>query len=313
MDSAAPGSTIVIPPGIYHESVLISTDRLVLRARPGAVLDGTGQSGADGIRVIAPPGRRLSGFELNGLTVRNFSRNGIFLRGVDGYRITGTITRDDREYGIFPVQTSMGRIDHTSSSGSLDTGLYIGQSTDVELDHNVTFGNTIGIDVEVSDRVQVHHNAATGNAIGAIAQVIPGLSRASTQGTIFEQNDFTGNNAANPSTDPNDLLTQLPNGLGLLLVATDGTIVKNNVITGNHTAGLAAVQLPPAIAAVDPRIDPFPRNLRVVGNVVLGNAGHPDPKTAAPPADIVWDTSGSANCWTGNRFVSSVPTALPDC
>ena len=233
VDAAHPGGTVVIPPGVYRESVVITTDRLTLRAAPGTVLDGAGLTGADGLgvtaptgarltgadclRVTAPTGARLTGFELDGLTVRNFNRNGVFLRDVDNYRITGTVTRNDLDYGIFPVRTSRGRIDHTTSSGSLDTGLYIGQSTDIELDHNVETGNTIGIDAEASDRVHLHlhlhHNLATRNAIGAVAQVVPGLSRTTTDGTVIDHNVFTANNAANPSTDPNDLLTRLPDGL----------------------------------------------------------------------------------------------------
>jgi len=290
VDAARPGGTVVIPPGVYRESVVITTDRLTLRAAPGTVLDGAGLTGADCLRVTAPTGARLTGadclrvtaptgarltgFELDGLTVRNFNRNGVFLRDVDNYRITGTVTRNDLDYGIFPVRTSRGRIDHTTSSGSLDTGLYIGQSTDIELDHNVETGNTIGIDAEASDRVHLHlhlhHNLATRNAIGAVAQVVPGLSRTTTDGTVIDHNVFTANNAANPSTDPNDLLTRLPNGLGLLVVATDHTTVQDKIITANQTTVMAVVQLPPDIAAFDPRIDPFPNNVHVTGNIVTG-------------------------------------------
>ena len=313
VDAAPPGSTVVIPPGVYHESVSIHTDRLTLRAAPGAVLDGTGLAGPDGLRVVAPSGARLTGFELDGLTVQNFTRDGVFLRDVDTYRITGTVTRNDLDYGIFPVRTNHGRVDHTTSSGSLDTGLYIGQSVDIELDHNVATGHTIGIDIEASDHVDLHHNLATRNAIGAVAQVVPGLSRTTTQDTVIDHNIFTGNNAANPSTDPNDFLTRLPNGLGLLIVATDHTTTKHNIITDNQTAGMAVVQLPPDIAALDPRVNPYPTNLAVTNNIITRNAFHPDPTNTGPAADIVWDGSGTGNCWSRNITGSTAPTTLPTC
>jgi hypothetical protein len=67
----------------------------------------------------------------------------------------------------------------------------------------------------------------------------PGLSRTSTGDAIIEHNVFSGNNAANPSTDPHDLLTLLSNGLGLLLMATNNSVVRNNVITDNQTTGMA--------------------------------------------------------------------------
>ena len=53
-------------------------------------------------------------------------------------------------------------------------------------------------------------------------------------------------------------------------MATDHTTVQDKIITANQTTGMAVVQLPPDIAAFDPRIDPFPNNVHVTGNIVTG-------------------------------------------
>ena len=312
VDAAPPGSTIVIPRGRYHEAVTIDKSGLTLRAAPGAVLDGGG-SLVDGLRVVAPAGQRINQFVLAGLTVQNFTRFGVYLRDVDNYRITGTVTRDILVDGLFPVRTSNGRIDHTVSTGSKDTGLYIGQSTNVTLDHNIDVGNTIGIDVEVSDGVIATNNLATGNAIGAIAQVVPGLGRTTTNGTVFRGNVFSGNNAQNPSTDPQDLLSQLPGGVGLLTVATANTEIQDNVVVDNRTVGIAVVQLPAVVAALDPRIDPLPRQVRVLSNLIFDNGWMPDPNYVPLSGNAVWDGSGSGNCWSGNQPVTAALSALPAC
>lgn len=61
-------------------------------------------------------------------------------------------------------------------------------------------------------------------------------------------------------------------------------------------------------------IDPAPVGDRVVGNRVLGNgtALLPPPFDALE-ADLVWDGSGSDDCWSGNQFGTSVPPQLPAC
>ena len=96
-------------------------------------------------------------------------------------------------------------------------------------------------------------------------------------------------------------------------MATDHTTVQDKIITANQTTGMAVVQLPPDIAAFDPRIDPFPNNVHVTGNIVTGNAHHPSPQNAGPAADIVWDTTGLGNCWSRNITDSTVPPTLPHC
>jgi hypothetical protein len=87
-----------------------------------------------------------------------------------------------------------------------------------------------------------------------------------------------------------------------------------NIVTGNLTAGILIAQLPPEAASQDPRIDPFPDHNEIRNNVTLENGADPDPKIAPlPGADLVWDTSGSGNCWAGNTFQSSFPDPLPRC
>jgi hypothetical protein len=45
----------------------------------------------------------------------------------------------------------------------------------------------------------------------------------------------------------------------------------------------------------------------------LHNGSNPDPRLAPlPGADLLWDLSGTANCWAGNVFTTSFPT-LPAC
>ena len=60
--------------------------------------------------------------------------------------------------------------------------------------------------------------------------------------------------------------------------------------------------------------DPIPDDDHVNRNTVLGNGSDPDPRLAPlPPADLLWDGTGTGNCWEANTFASAFPNPLPPC
>ena len=90
-------------------------------------------------------------------------------------------------------------------------------------------------------------------------------------------------------------------------------IVEDNTVSENNSAGIVVIQLPPELAGLDPRIDPYPDDNQIRDNIVMQNGSNPDPRlTPLPGADLLWDLSGGGNCWTGNQFKSAFPT-LPSC
>lgn len=53
VDAAQPGDTVRVPPGVYHENVLVNKDNITIEGSRGAILDGTGLPGNSGITVRA--------------------------------------------------------------------------------------------------------------------------------------------------------------------------------------------------------------------------------------------------------------------
>lgn len=315
VDAANPGDTVRVPPGTYHENVLVTKDNITIEGSAGVILDGTGLPGASGITVRSlTPLARINRFRLTGLRIQNYIRNGVILNRVDNYQIDHGEYIDNLAYGIFPIRSSQGLIEFNRVSGSNDTGIYIGQSSDAVIRNNHITDCTVGINVEVSSTISVQDNKVMDNTVGMFTAVLPGLSVTETTNIQINGNLFIQNNRPNPVTDPMDILSQLPNGIGLLIFGADHVTVTDNKVSGNNSAGIAVIQVPPALAALDPRIDPFPDHNRISKNVVLSNGSNPDPKIAPfPPSDLIWDLSGMGNCWSDNVFKTSFPTSLPDC
>ena len=315
VDAANPGDRVRVPPGIYRENVLVTKDNISIEGSSGSVMDGTGLSGKSGITVKPPASSmRISGFRLSGLQIQNYSENGVILVRVDNFGIGHGKYLNNDEYGIFPISSSHGLIEFNQVSGSNDTGIYIGQSHDVVIKANYVSDCTVGIDVELSSNIAVQDNKAIENTIGMTTEVLPGLRVTTTTGVQIINNLLIGNNRPNPVTDPTELLSQLPTGAGLLIIGADGVTVKHNIVIQNRSVGIGIIQLPPAAAGLDPRVNPFPDNDEVLENVVILNGGDPDPKLAPfPPSDLIWDFSGSGNCWDDNLYKTSFPAALPDC
>ena len=315
VDAAHPGDIIRVPPGIYRENLLVTKNNITIKGQSGAIPDGTGLPGNSGITVRASsPSSRINGFKLTGLQIQNYGRNGVILVRVDNYQIEDGKYINNEEYGIFPIRSSHGLIRSNQVSGSNDTGIYIGQSQDAIIQGNYVSDCTVGIEVEVSSTITVKDNRLTGNTIGMTAVVLPGLSLTVTTDIQIIDNTFDNNNRANPVTDPTDILSQLPSGSGLLIFGADHVIVKDNKVVQNNSVGIAVTQLPPALASLDPRIDPFPDYNAIIDNVVMENGSNPDPKLVPfPPGDLLWDVSGTGNCWSDNAFNTAFPSSLPVC
>ena len=315
VDLANPGDSVRVPPGVYRENVRVTKNNITINGSPDAILNGTGLTGDSGITVEPlTPSLRIDGFTLSGLQIRNYSFNGVLLIEVDNFQIDHGQYVDNDEYGIFPILCSHGLVEFNQVSGSDDTGIYIGQSHDALIRQNHVSDCTVGIDVENSSNVIVQDNWASDNSLGMTTEVLPGLTETATTGIQIIRNVLSSNNRPNPVTDPMDFLSALPSGSGLLIAGADNVLVKSNVVNLNNSVGIAVIQIPPALAALDPRIDPFPDNDSIQDNVVLLNGHNPDPKLAPfPGSDLIWDFSGANNCWDRNVYNTSFPMQLPDC
>ena len=311
VDSASPGDTIVVPPGTYRETVVVDKDDLTIRGSVAAILDASGHE--YGIRVgtgeitgsppVCPP-LTVHDFTLDGLTIQNSDDIGIFLIGVDGFHVTHGRYLDNAEYGVFPRCSQNGLIDHNSGGGGEDATIYVGVDDGVVVEKNDLRDGEIGIELENTLHTIVRNNHVSGNVAGILVVVLPGLPRSVTDDALIEDNVIDANNLPNPFPPPPpffDDLQLLPSGTGILNVGGDHVVIRNNVVNRNNSVGVALVENPFGFGPPDDNV--------VTDNVIMQNGKRPDPRSTGS-GDIVYDGSGSGNCFSDNVFKTDFPPGI---
>lgn len=313
VDAATPGSRILVQPGIYEQAVTID--------RPQIDLVGDLSDPAAGDVILQNPGGQQNGItvtengdgvEISGLTVRDFEENGVFLVRVEGFLLSNITAENDGEYGLFPVLSSNGVITDCRAIGHEDTGIYVGLSQNVTVQNSSASQNVNGIEIENSSHIQVSGNETFDNTAGILVVLLPGLSVKSSTDILVSDNSVHDNNLPNLAADGFE--RAVPAGSGILIVGTDATTVQQNRVTGNEFVGIgvASTGLLAELAGVPvDDIEPLPDGVRVLENEAAGNGGAQPIPTLPPGVDLLWDGTGSDDCWSGNMFGTSLNLDLP--
>jgi parallel beta-helix repeat protein len=343
VQNASAGDVIIVFPGTYYEGSpgdlnaltitkdgvrlvgVSSPERPVILANAGTQGFGIWVSPSDSVGPAAqsdtenPPcgtsGAVVKDFSLSGFTVSGFSRHGVHLACVDGFELTRNLATDNAVYGLFPVVSQNGTVSNNEvRNTSSDAGIYIGQSDNIEIADNWAHNNLIGIEVENSRNCAVVGNLTSGNTVGILVDLLPGLLEKTQDSTFVSFNGVKDNNRDN-TAEPGDITAAIPPGTGILLLGGDTTTVRGNVVSGNNFTGIAMVSVCTGLGLLGLPctgldIDPNPDGNKIIGNRLTNNGTVPNPLS---PADLVWDGTGTGNCWSLNRYSTSFPAALPRC
>lgn len=315
VDAALPGTLIKIKAGVYIEAIVVDKKDITIRGEgeSNVIIENPGSSN-NGITVRG----NGDGFVLEHVTLKNFLRNGVFMISVDGFTLSHITAINCGEYGLYPVRCSNGVIEHCTASGHNDSGIYIGQSSQIQLNHNEAYENVIGIEIENCSNVSADKNHSYNNAAGFIVVLLPHLTVKNTTGISVTKNQVENNNHFNFADPAAGFEIAVPSGSGILVIGAKNSVIADNQVSGNNFVGIAVVSttiiaaLPGAPPTDFADIDPIVSGNKVTGNHLTGNGSNPPP-LPLPGVDLLWDGSGSGNCWSNNKFTTSFPSPLPSC
>ncbi len=318
VDEAENGTVIKIEPGVYREAITVDKKNITLVGLNGpkqedVIIENPGHE-ENGITVR----ENGDGFVLKNVTVKNFEENGVFLIRADNFLLSHVVTINNGEYGLFPIFCKNGIVEHCSATGHNDTGIYIGQSESITLKHNVAFANVNGLEIENCTNITVSKNESYDNVCGILVVLLPGLTTKTSANIYVSDNHVYNNNHLN-FAEPGGFEAFVPVGSGILIVGVDNVIVKNNNIKDNNFVGVATVStvilgslagLPPeAFADIEPNAD----GAKIIENKLSNNGSAPPEGLPLPGVDLLWDGSGTNNCWKNNNYSTSYPSPLPEC
>jgi plastocyanin len=295
VDRAAPGDLVLVSPGVYHESVTIGTDGIVLRGldRNRTILDGDFKR-ENGVFVVG-----ADGVAVENLTARNFTGNGFFWNGVLGYRASYLTAYRNGDYGIYAYDSQWGQFDHSYASGSPDSGFYIGQCnpchaviTDVVSEYNqVGYSGS-----NSSGDLHVVNSTWSRNRIGVVPNSFDGEELA-PQGSAVIAGNVVSENGDARAAHSKDEAFDVGLGAGIVVAGGVGNVITKNRVVSNTTGGIA---LAPSIG-----LEAAAR--ASTGNQVVDNMVE---KSGVVDLTTVLPTATDGNCFSGNTFSTSAPSNI---
>ncbi|MEU9759161.1 right-handed parallel beta-helix repeat-containing protein [Streptomyces sp. NPDC047985] len=310
VDAARPGDTVVVQPGTYRETVLITKPGLTLRGsgertviRPAAgkppATDACTKAGS-GICVLGRSGATVDGVTIDSLSVSGFPKNGVWASWTDRLSVRRVLSEQNGVWGIAQERSTRGRFTGNTARANGDAGIFVantvteeGGATDTrgtELQGNTLRDNRIGFTARRVRNLSVHDNTFTANCSGVFVVGDEGKPQAGAM--TVHSNRIIGNNKYCAKTE------RLPaiQGSGIVLTGAADTRVRSNTISDNT----GATPMSGGVVLFRSFVDTKNNDNTVSGNVALGNK----------PADLVNGDTGKGNTFVSNVCTKSTPAGM---
>ena len=290
VDKALNGDLILIDPGVYNESVTVTTPYLTIRGtdRNSVIIDGEFMR-ENGIQIYD-----TDGVSVENLSVRNFSLNGIYWNGSKGFKGSYLTVYNNGDYGVYAFDSTDGIFDNVYASGHPDSGIYIGQCypCNTLIYDNVVEGNALGYSgTNAGGHLYLYRNIWRDNMSGIVPNTLDSeLNPPGRETTIISNLVLDNNNYAAPT----NRFGLVAKGMGIVVPGRVGDIIEKNIVVNHDKYGIVASPM------LDAKLY-FSQNVQVKNNLVL-DSGYTDLALAGP-----W---GPGNCYEGNIYQTSTPPLL---
>lgn len=269
---AQPGDVIEVHPGIYHETVYIDKSGITLT---GVVKEGDwptldGEKKLNDAFLYSGDNITIENFQ-----IINYKGNGVMGQAGNNFVIRNNLIHDAGVYGIFPEFGKNGVIEHNVLSGIEDAAIYVGMSDNIDVLHNEVYASVAGIEIENSRHALVEGNYAYNNTGGILVFITPGLPIKTTYDVVVRNNFVMNNNHENFGA-PGSIVSGIPAGTGILVMAGDDVTIENNIISGNDNVGILITDLSMATnVSNDPESEPNPDRIAILDNIMTNNGNNP--------------------------------------
>ena len=255
---AKDSTTIQLPEGHYLFSQSLSLDGKKHVTIKGMGMDKTvlsfkGQTqGAEGIKITNSQNITIEDLGIEdaaGDNIKVSDTDTITLRNIRS-AWTGKVSDKNGAYALYPVLSTHVLIEGCEAIGSSDAGIYVGQSQHVIIRNNKAFYNVAGIESENSTHVEIYKNEAYENTSGLLIFNLPELTVYGSHVRAYE-NTIYNNNVPNFGVK-GSIVSAVPKGTGVVIMATQDVRFENNTIADHKTSNLSVVSYKVFAADEDP-------------------------------------------------------------
>lgn len=301
VDAAAPGDTVLVAPGTYKESVLVTKDRLRIRGtdRNAVILNGgtaTGPGKQYGIFV-----RGADYVVIENMTGRNYGHTAFFWHHAHGYMGSYLTAYNNDQYGVYALDSRCGQFDHVYGSGNADSAIYIGECfpCDAVITDSVAEENGLGYSgTNAGGNLTLRDSIWRNNGLGIVPNSLAGEDNPPQRGATIKNNLVIDNNN---KTAPGSGLTGQFWGGGIVIAGGVGNVVAGNTVIDHAMGGIVLAPLPDG-------------NLWIpTANTIWHNKVSHDPVEFPDAVDLAQNTvSGVGNCWSFNEVGNTAPAVLQE-
>ncbi|MFI1396933.1 nitrous oxide reductase family maturation protein NosD [Streptomyces sp. NPDC020681] len=310
VDAAKPGDSIVIYPGTYRESVLVTKDRLTLRgfgartvlmpAPAAARAANACATAGNGICVTGTATNTIDRISIRSLKLTGFKKNGLWATWTDRLSVNRVTAEKNGTWGLAQERSTRGIFRNNTARANGDAGIFIANTVDREGGAVDTLGaqvvnnrmseNRIGVTLRRVRNLMVRGNSMTANCGGVF--VVGDESKPAAGAMTIRGNRIYKNNKFCPGN------TRLPviQGSGIILTGSEATVVRGNRVRDNVGTSV----LSGGIVLFQSFVGAVNTNNVIRDNDVRGNS----------TADLANRGTGTGNQFIGNVCTSSEPAGM---
>ena len=187
-------------------------------------------------------------------------------------------------YGVYPVRSRNILVTEVESVGASDAGIYVGQSSNSIIEKSRAVYNVFGFEIENVQGGEYRDNLAECNTGGFLVYDLDGLTQYGSRTRMYNNRSINNNTYNFAKTG--SIVSQIPNGSGMITLSYDRIDVFDNVFEDNDFAGIIHISyelLPEGAGRPtgDRKIDYYTEGLHVFRNRFVNSGGNvPEPTSS---------------------------------